>query len=194
MQAVTHKSYNKDNNNERLEFIGDVVLGLVVSDFLFTSYDNKDEGQLSLLRSRLISRKCLNALGEAIGLREHILCSRSLKENKDITGNAIEAMFGAMYLNHGFEFSKERIIALMKKYLVLEDWLVEEKNPKSKLLEWAQKNNKKINFVFISESGGSKNQTVTVCLNIDENKIAQIEASSKKEAEFLLAKQFLSSL
>jgi len=182
------------NNNERLEFIGDVVLGLAVSDHLYRNYKEKNEGQLSLLRSRLVSRKCLNSLGEAIGIREHILCAESLKKNKDITGNAIEAMIGAVYLNHGFVFSKDLIIGLMKKYLNLEDWLVEEKNPKSKLLEWGQKNNKHISLIFINESGGSNDQRVSIALKVEGKTVEELEANSKKAAEFMLAKNYLSRI
>ena len=141
-----------------------------------------------------MSRKCLNRLGEAISIRKHIVCAESLKENKDITGNAIEAMIGAIYLNQGFVFSRDLIIGLMKKYLNLEDWLVEEKNPKSKLLEWGQKNNKHISFIFIKESGGSNDQRVSIALKVEGEIVEELEANSKKEAEFMLAKNYLSRI
>ena len=103
--ALLHKSNNKEESNERLEYLGDAVLGLISAQYIFKKFPYKDEGFLTKIRSKIVSRESLNNIGRKIGLKE-IINFNSLKESsksyKSIYGDALEAIIGAVYLDVGF--------------------------------------------------------------------------------------------
>ena len=140
-KALTHISKSNENN-ETLEFLGDAVINLSISDLIIKNFPNVDEGILSLMRSKLVSRDTLNKIGKEIKLNEFIICGESFKNQtlpENILGNALEAIFGAIYQEKGFETSKKIVINLFAKKIEL---IIPEdlKNTKNTLQEYCQKN------------------------------------------------------
>ena len=140
-KALTHIS-KSDENNETLEFLGDAVINLSISDLIIKNFPNDDEGTLSLMRSKLVSRDTLNKIGKEIKLNEFIICGESFKNQtlpENILGNALEAIFGAIYQEKGFETSKKIVANLFTKKIEL---IIPEdlKNTKNILQEYCQKN------------------------------------------------------
>ena len=140
-KALTHIS-KSDENNETLEFLGDAVINLSISDLIIKNFPNDDEGTLSLMRSKLVSRDTLNKIGKEIKLNEFIICGESFKNQalpENILGNALEAIFGAIYQEKGFEISNKIVANLFTKNIEL---IIPEdlKNTKNILQEYCQKN------------------------------------------------------
>ena len=140
-KALTHISKSNENN-ETLEFLGDAVINLSISDLIIKNFPNVDEGILSLMRSKLVSRDTLNKIGKEIKLNEFIICGESFKNQtlpENILGNALEAIFGAIYQEKGFETSKKIVANLFAKKIEL---IIPEdlKNTKNILQEYCQKN------------------------------------------------------
>ena len=134
-------------NNERLEFLGDAILDAVVSDYLFIEYPYADEGFLTQLRSRIVSRSTLNDLCVRIGLAEHIISHPGSYIQKHLYGDAFEAMMGAVYLDKGYDFVNRLLInELFPEYLDIESMTETETDYKSRLIEWCQKNKHSIRF------------------------------------------------
>ena len=108
--ALLHKSNNSEESNERLEYLGDAVLGLIVANYLFKLYPYKDEGFLTKIRSKIVSRDSLNNLGRKIGIKELInLQKAKTKSYESVYGDAIEALIGACYLENGFNFCSKKV-------------------------------------------------------------------------------------
>ena len=153
--AFTHKSMSAEKvgnyhvSNERMEYLGDAVLGAAVADFLFHTYPTQPEGFLTEMRSRIVSRVSLNKLSQKLGFEEfirHAPDSTSGQGFKSIGGNAFEALMGAIYLDRGYDFTKSVIVERIIKVHIDVDELQQTNNFKSKLLEWSQKHKKKLEF------------------------------------------------
>jgi len=120
IEALTHKSYKKPYNNERLEFLGDAVLDLIVGEYLFKEFSTKDEGTLSKIRASLVSEDGFTKLAKEINLGEFLYISIAEENNKgrikkSLLSNAFEALLGAMYLEAGLEKSRDFAIELINK-------------------------------------------------------------------------------
>ncbi len=138
-------------NNERLEFLGDAILDAVVGAYLYDKYPNKHEGFLTSTRAKIVQRESLNRIGKAFRLESHVRASsHSSSHNSYISGNAVEALVGAIYLDRGYEackqFIEEKIIA---QHLDLKELVKTERNFKSRLIEWTQKYRVNIEFQLI---------------------------------------------
>ena len=140
-EAITHKSVNSDFNNERLEFLGDSVISLVVSEALHLKENSLDEGKLSIYRSRIVSRSSLSKAGLKIKLDKYLKAGSALKNNQNLTetiiGNTLEALIGAIFLDSDFLKAKEitlSILAIDFSKLLLE----EQKDSKTLLQEFLQ--------------------------------------------------------
>ena len=151
LEAITHSSYkivqNQDFDNERLEFLGDAFISLIVAKYLFKLYPKKQEGYLTQLRAKIVSRDHLNKLGSSIGLEEFILYQKSANSYKSLVGNAFEALYGAIFLDLGFEraqISFEKFILI--PHLDIYKIILENRDYKSELLIFFQK--KKLKLVF----------------------------------------------
>ena len=153
-QALIHRSSSFESeegirtNNERLEFLGDAVLGAIVADIIFKQFPNRKEGFMTNTRSKIVQRESLNRIAVAMGLDKLIVLSAKISSHHSyIYGNAVEALIGAIYLDQGFRrcqaFVKERII---ERYVPLNKIIRKEVNFKSILIEWSQKN--KLEIVF----------------------------------------------
>lgn len=154
--AFTHRSSSSSHkghriNNERLEYLGDAVLGAVVAEFLYRKYPFQGEGFLTELRSKIVSRASLNKLAVKIGLVELIEYQRDSSGGfKSIGGDAFEALVGAMYLEKGFKFTRRVIIdKILCTYLDVDSMATTDWNYKSKIIDWGQKNHKKVTFEVV---------------------------------------------
>lgn len=180
-------------HNERLEFLGDAILSAVLTEMLFHHYPKKSEGELSVLRSKLVSRKTLNRIAEKLEFDKQLLLEPQLsKKNKlppSILGNALEAFIGAAFLDQGYDFTRKLILEkIYKPYVNVNAVYQKTDNYKSSIIQWAQK--KKVNFAFEStQVGGSQHRPLFLAkLIIDGEQVSQAEAQSKKEAEQKAAK------
>ena len=183
--ALTHKSINrgKSTDNERLEFLGDAILGAVVADVLFDHFKNKKEGFLTQMRSKVVSRKMLNKLAFKIGL-DKLVRKHAGETSHSIYGNALEAFVAAIYIdkgyNHSVFFIKEKLI---KPHLPLEGLVGEVASYKSKCLEWGQQNKKQTKFVIAKEEGKDHNKKYTVDFFVENKKVSTASGTSIKRAE-----------
>lgn len=173
-------------NNERLEFLGDAVLESIVSDYLFIEFPEQNEGFLTKLRSRIVSRASLNKLAVRIGLDRHIITQGNYSsQQKNLYGDALEAMVGALYLDKGYDFTNRLIINhLLNRYIDLVDMTEQETDFKSRLIEWCQKNRHKIAFRTGYDKEYSANHPVFYStVLVDGMEVGHGSGDSKKEAE-----------
>ncbi len=194
-QAFLHKSLIQNTelqsfeSNERLEFLGDAVLDSVVSHYLYQKFPKQDEGYLTKLRSRLVSRQTLNNLGVKIGLQE-LMQSNLERASKSVYGDALEALIGAIYLDKGYSFAQTFIEEkLLQNHIDIESVIQTESDFKSRVIEWSQK--EKVSFEFkISESEKDNGKVYLAELLIDGESKGKGEAYTKKQAEQFAAEQF----
>ncbi len=193
--AFRHKSIAQEvksgvkNSNERLEFLGDAILGAVVANLLFKKFPFKDEGFLTEMRSKIVSRENLNRLSLKIGL-DQLIKTNLDKNNKSrsMCGDAFEALIGAIYLDKSYEeaqrFIENRII---KNHVDIELLEATEKNFKSKLLEWAQKERKIVSYEMVNDDQLGNNRQLKVRVIIDHEEKGVGIDFSKKRAEQIAA-------
>lgn len=203
-QALTHRSVNHKNsegknyNNERLEYLGDAILGAVVGDILYRHFPGKKEGFLTNVRSRVVQRETLGRLADDMGLTELIKSNLIGKtHNSYMAGNAFEALMGAVYLDRGYKycirFVSERILG---KYINLEKIASKESNFKSRLLELCQKYRFEANFELLKET---REEETLSPLFLSRITIYGVECGrgsgySKKESHQMAAKEALARL
>jgi ribonuclease-3 len=198
--AFRHKSVaailknGTKNSNERLEFLGDAVLGSVVAEVLFKRYPYKDEGFLTEMRSKIVNRSNLNALGRKLGFNELIeYDSRMVNhQNKQssLLGDAFEALIGAIYIDKGYNFTREFLITrIIRPHVDIHTLELTESNFKSKLIEWCQRHSKDITFELVANSEGESTKLFTVQVNIDSEIFGLGRDYNKKNAEKLAAEK-----
>lgn len=192
--AFRHKSASlyvagRKLNNERLEYLGDAVLGTIIADIVFRRYPNQREGFLTKLRSKMVNRKQLNKLGTALEFEKHLLFNGTVAEN--VLGNCVEAFVGAMYLDFGYDETK-RIIEkqIVKKYVNFEVLLRKDENFKSKLVEWAQHRKKEIVFVTDESEKHGRPYFYSKVLIAGEA-LGKGEGTSKKKSQQIAARTAL---
>ena len=190
--ALIHKSASgvlengQQINNERLEFLGDAVLEAVTSDYLFIEFPDKNEGFLTQLRSKMVSRQSLNGVAKRIGLDEHVITGSSHNTSqKHIHGDAFEAMIGAIYLDQGYNFVNRLLInKVFVDYIKLDSLLESETDFKSRLIEWCQKNHHTIEFSTANDKTYSTAHPFFYSkVLIDGMEVGYGAGESKKEAE-----------
>jgi ribonuclease-3 len=189
--AFAHKSFGNSNekfydvqNNERLEFLGDAVLGTIVAEYLFNKYPNSDEGFLTKMRSKCVNRKMLNHVGAEMGLEAFIDMTSSNKMSKSTLGNALEAFIGAIYLDIGYYGTQKFIVhRMLKDFIDVIHLEIYDDNFKSQLLEWCQKNKRSISYEIVSKTKVDNRDFFTVAVKIDGVKAAQADDFNKKSAE-----------
>ena len=183
--ALLHKSIKSDESNERLEFLGDAILGLIVAKYLFKLYPFKDEGFLTKIRSKIVNRDSLNNIGRKIGLKNLINVKRINSKSYDsIYGDALEAIIGACYLEKGFDFCEDKVVQnIIVPYFDLDNLTTQTHNFKSKVLEWAQKEKMKISFIVEKTSKSNKFSQFKSILKLNGKNISIGYGKSKKNAE-----------
>ncbi len=195
--AFTHKSMaaetvgNYHVSNERMEYLGDAVLGTAVADYLFHTYPTQPEGFLTEMRSRIVSRASLNKLSEKFGFSDYIRHSPDVGNNAhSMCGNAFEALMGAIYLDRGFDFAKHIIIdRIVRIHIDMEQLQTTDVNFKSKLLEWSQKHKKSTVFKLLEEVGEGHKKQFRVQIVIDGHPYADAIDRSIRGAEQLAAEK-----
>ena len=190
--ALIHKSASVELedgshvNNERLEFLGDAVIGSITSDYLFIEFPDRDEGFMTQLRSKIVSRQSLNAIASKIGLDKHVISHAAGNlVQKHIYGDAFEAMMGAIYLDQGYDFANRLLInRIYGRYLSLDEVLQSETDFKSRLIEWCQKNHYSIEFrTGHDTSAQSAHPTFVSTVYVDGMPVGHGTGDSKKVAE-----------
>ncbi len=173
-------------NNERLEFLGDSVLETVVSDYLFIEFPKSDEGGLTRLRSKIVSRQTLNSLAHSLGLDRYVIqhTNGSIIQ-KHIHGDALEAMIGAMYLDKGYNRTNEILInRIFRRHLDLEELISSETDYKSRLIEWCQKSRTSLRFTTgHAPEYTSQHPIFRSVVSIDGIEVGHGTGETKKEAE-----------
>lgn len=198
--AVTHKSVlNKGHyieSNERLEFLGDSILGSVIAEWLYLKFPTEDEGYLTQLKSKIVSRKILSEIAEKLKVRTVINYHDGRSMNiPTIEGNCLEAIFGAMYLDGGFDAVKTSITKyIFGKYVDVKKLLAEEIDFKSKLLILCQRNRWELDYRIIHETQTPNQHTYEIVVYINDVKYGHGTANSKKEAEQVASKISLEML
>ncbi|MFN5134787.1 MAG: ribonuclease III [Chitinophagaceae bacterium] len=190
--ALSHRSVKEgsDQNNERLEFLGDAVLSSVVADYLFKKYPYKGEGFLTEMRSKMVNRATLNDIALKMGLKKITLYNKgdnSLKISQ-IFGNTLEALLGAIYLDLGYNKTKRWINKnIVIPHLYMDDLEALEINHKNKLYGWANKNGKALEFETLDERIENGRRLFTIGAIVDGETIAEGKAFNKKDASQVAA-------
>jgi ribonuclease-3 len=178
-------------NYERLEFLGDAMLSAIISHFLFNEVPSGDEGYLTKMRSKVVSREHLNELGKDLGLLG-FLDSKINKDNfgENIHGNIFEALVGAIYLDMGYEFCKRFIQSrVVEPYVDIEQLEGKVISYKSLIIEYCQKKKKSFYFDVYDDDGNEDVKHFAVKLYINDKLVAKGRATSKKKAEESAAKR-----
>jgi len=205
-QALLHRSYlqiieeGSAESNERLEFLGDSVLNLIVSEYVYHHYPRVEEGELTKIRARLVNRKALAAYARHLNLWDFMLVSSSAAQSvgrgfETILADAFEALIAAVYLDGGYQavqrFIQRQILRAMESGLVT----TEDENFKSRLLEYAQANGFGVpRYVILTEDGPDHDRTFTVEVHIGNRSSGVGVGKNKKDAEQAAAEQALESL
>ena len=200
--AFRHRSAaNKTINgyklsNERLEYLGDAILSAVVADFLFKKFPYKNEGFLTEMRSRIVSRASLNKLSQKMGLDLLVNLNGDGKSQfRSASGDAFEAIIGAIYLDKGFRFTQNIVIKrIINIHIDIDNLQKSEFNFKSKLLEWGQKEKRNIEFVVAAELGEGYKKQYLVEVHLDGENISKAMDYSIKGAEQLAAEKAWSTI
>ena len=197
IDALTHKSANQEINNERLEFLGDRVIGLVLSDKLFNIYPKETEGVLDKRFAKLVNRKTCASLAWSIGIKDFIIMGdikkKISRKDEKILSDACEAIVGAVFVDRGYIYVKEFVLKLWKQdinksYITILD-------PKTKLQEYSLKKYKKLPvYRFLSSKGPKHSPTFKISVVIDESKQFIGLGNSKKQAQQDGANNLLLSL
>ena len=188
LEAITHSSYknieNSKYDNERLEFLGDAFISLAVANYLFKVYPEENEGYLTQLRAKIVSRESLNKIGEDIGLQNFILYQKSSNNYKSLVGNTFEALYGAILIDIGLEKAQKSIEEfILKGQINIDQIILENRDYKSELLMLFKK--KRTEIVFKTLKTSHDQQEVKFISEVFSNgkSIGKGIGSSKKAAE-----------
>lgn len=201
--AFIHKSASQTNsqgnliNNERLEYLGDAILGAVMADFLYNRFPQEDEGFLTKMRSKLVNRGFLTELTLEMGLNIFIESNtKSMQDKSHIYGDVLEALIGAIYIDRDFQAAKYFITKrILSQYVNLNKIEKDDTNYKSQLIEWSQKHKREVKFETIEETPeGNKQPTFISIVEVDSQEIGRGTGSSKKEAQQNAARETLKIL
>ncbi|MDY6325831.1 MAG: ribonuclease III [Bacteroidales bacterium] len=197
--ALLHKSTNQSttigsrNNNERLEFLGDAVLGAIVADFLCHKYPTESEGVLTQMRSKMVNRQRLNELARKIGLPE-MVSAHGLSSAQNVSGNAFEAVVGAIYMDKGYRKTARIIIKnIFNVHYDIDEIFAEDRDYKSRLIIWGQHNRKHVSFVHELFHEG-RQELFRASAEVDGIVVAEGVSTSVKRAEQRAAEIALSML
>lgn len=189
--AFTHRSMNKRDNEgnpinyERLEFLGDAMLSSIIATHLYNEVPQGDEGYLTKMRSKIVSREHLNELGKDLNLIDYVE-SKIPKDNfgNNIYGNLFEALVGAIYLDKGYLYCEKFIFkTVILPHVDIEKLEGKVISYKSLLIEWCQKEKKIFDYNVYEDTGNDELRHFSVKLSIDDKVIAKARATSKKKAE-----------
>ena len=197
LKSLTHKSFDSTNNNEKLEFLGDRVLGLVISKKLLELYPDDTEGNLDKKLAYLVNKNRCCEIGKKINLDKFIITSTSNKKANNIVDKIIsdtcEALIGAIYLDHGFIVVEKFINKLWKKHL--QETIQLQIDAKTKLQEYSLKKYKSLPiYKFLSNTGPKHKPLFKIAVKIQNSKFISATGYSKKDAELNAANLFLKKI
>ena len=178
-------------NFERLEFLGDSVIGTVVANYLYSELQEDNEGELTRMRSKIVSREKLNAIGKELNLLDHLICTGK-KElfGDDIYGNLLEALIGAVFIDKGYEQCKKVVFKMIiTPHVSLHEVKKEIISYKSVLIEWGQKEKISVEFSTAKEQSKDTDINYYCKLMVDDKQLVKVREISKKKAEELAAKR-----
>ena len=186
IRSLTHKSFNKTNNNEKIEFLGDRVLGLVIAKKLLEIYPDEKEGILDKKFASLVNKKTCLQIGQNIELQDYILIfnpkNRSISIEDKVISDTCEALIGAIYLEKGFNTTEKIILDLWKEKI--KGSVITQIDPKTKLQEFSLKRFKKLpTYRILSNTGPRHKPLIKVAVKLPNTKFYNGEGKSKKEAE-----------
>lgn len=197
--ALMHRSKleDLDSNNERLEFLGDAILGAIMAEYLFKKYPYQPEGYLTELRSRIVRRETLNNVALRMGLNKLVQYNQQDRglSRSHIFGNALEALIGAVYLDAGFVNTRRFVLKqIIHAYIDLDTLESTDTNYKNKLLSWSQKCNRIVAFDLLEEKMDGTRKLFTIGIVLDGRMIASGTGFNKKEAGQVAAREALEVL
>ena len=186
IRSLTHKSFNKTNNNEKIEFLGDRVLGLIIAKKLLEIYPEEKEGILDKKFASLVNKKTCLQIGKNIELKDYILIfnpkNRSISIEDKVISDTCEALIGAIYLDKGFNITEKIILDLWKEKI--KESVITQIDPKTKLQEFSLKRFKKLpTYRILSNTGPRHKPLIKVAVKLPNTKFYNGEGKSKKEAE-----------
>lgn len=190
-RAFTHRSLNKRDeqgnavNFERMEFLGDAMLSAVIASHLFKEVPGGNEGYLTKMRSKIVSRKHLNELGRDLNLIKYIQTNIPTEQfGGNIHGNLFEALIGAIYLDRGYRYCRKFIFErVINPYVDIEQLEGTVISYKGLLIEWCQKEKRDFSFEIYEDTGVDEQKHFAVKLRIDDRVVAKARATSKKKGE-----------
>jgi ribonuclease-3 len=197
--ALSHRSIKEKttDNNERLEYLGDAILGGIIADYLYMKYPYKGEGFLTEMRSKMVNRQMLNDIAIRMGLKKITTYNKqdgSLRSSQ-IFGNALEALVGAIYVDKGYNATKKWVFKkIIIPHLFIEDLEQIEINQKNKLYSWANKSGKLLEFETIDEKMENGRKLFTVGAILDGEVLAEGKAFNKKDAGQIAAQNAVEKL
>ncbi|MDA9150332.1 ribonuclease III [Candidatus Pelagibacter sp.] len=186
IKSLTHKSYDKINNNEKIEFLGDRVLGLIIAKKLLEIYPEEKEGILDKKFASLVNKKTCLQIANDISLEKYILTfnpkNRKIKVEDKVIADCCEALIGAIYLDRGFTAAENFILTFWSKNI--KDSVITQIDPKTKLQEYSLKKYKKLpTYKIISNTGPRHKPLFKVAVKLPDTKFYVGQGSSKKDAE-----------
>jgi ribonuclease-3 len=186
IKSLTHKSYDKINNNEKIEFLGDRVLGLIIAKKLLEIYPEEKEGILDKKFASLVNKKTCLQIANDISLEKYILTfnpkNRKIKVEDKVIADCCEALIGAIYLDKGFSVAENFILTFWSKNI--KDSVITQIDPKTKLQEYSLKKYKKLpTYKIISNTGPRHKPLFKVAVKLPDTKFYVGQGSSKKDAE-----------
>ncbi len=199
ISALSHRSVKEKatDNNERLEYLGDAILGGIIADYLFRKYPYKGEGFLTEMRSKMVNRQTLNDIAVKMGLKKVTSYNKndgSLKSSQ-IFGNALEALVGAIYIDMGYDKTHRWVLKkVIVPHLFAEDLELLEINQKNKLYSWANRAGKQLEFETLDERMENGRRLFTVGAVVDGEVIAEGKAFNKKDASQIAAQSAVDKL
>ena len=197
--AFNHRSLkeNPSENNERMEFLGDAIISSVVAEYLFKKYPYKGEGFLTEMRSKMVNRQQLNHIAIQMGLKKMTRFNKldgGLRSSQ-IFGNTLEALVGAIYLDKQYDFRRKWIVEKMiQPYLFMDELEQIDINIKNKIIGWALKQGKQIDFVLADEQLEGRRRLFTINIVIDGEVITSQKGFTKKDASQIAAQKAIEIL
>lgn len=190
--AMSHRSVKEtpDENNERLEYLGDAVLSAIVADYLFKRYPYKGEGFLTEMRSKMVNRSQLNDIALKMGLRKLTFYNKfdNALKGSQIFGNTLEALVGAVYLDKGYTKTHSWVLKqIVIPHMFVDDLELIDINLKNKLIGWANKNGKTLTFELVDERMEGSRRLFTINAMLDGQLLAMGKGYNKKDASQVAA-------
>jgi ribonuclease-3 len=197
--ALSHRSIKEgaDENNERLEYLGDAVLSTIIADYLFKRYPYKGEGFLTEMRSKMVNRQQLNDIALKMGLKKLTLYNKfdSFLKGSQIFGNTLEAIVGAVYLDKGYKKTQRWVVRqIILPYLFVDDLEQIDINLKNRLIGWASKNGKSLEFETLNEKMEGSRRIFTIAVVLDGEVLSEGRGFNKKDASQIAAQLAIGKL